>query len=173
MRPPEMSSRLAEMAPIFDELTFWSSRFGALLFDNLELRPDIRGLDLGCATGFPLIELAMVHGPSCEFVGIDLWQEALAIARAKIAFYQLQNVKAIAADAASLPFVSGAFDLVISNLGLNNFEDVPAVLAEARRVLAPGGRVVFTTNVTGTTDELYRVLEEIVARLRRSRSLCT
>ena len=32
---------------VFDEVSFWSSRFGALLIDNLELRPNVRGLDVG------------------------------------------------------------------------------------------------------------------------------
>ncbi len=45
-------------ADIRDDLTFWSARFGALMFDNLEFRRGIRDLDVTCASGFPLFELA-------------------------------------------------------------------------------------------------------------------
>jgi ubiquinone/menaquinone biosynthesis C-methylase UbiE len=45
-----MPSRLAD---IYDETSFWSARFGALLFDRLEIHRGIRGLDVGCGTGFP------------------------------------------------------------------------------------------------------------------------
>ncbi len=43
-----MPSRLAE---IYDETSFWSARFGTLLFDHLEIHRGIRGLDVGCGTG--------------------------------------------------------------------------------------------------------------------------
>jgi hypothetical protein len=46
------------IASIVDELSFWSSRFGHLLFNHLKIRKDINILDLGCANGFPLFELA-------------------------------------------------------------------------------------------------------------------
>jgi len=62
-------------ASIYDETSFWSARFGALLFDHLEIRRGIRGLDVGCGTGFPLIELAHLHGPSSHFTGIDIWSK--------------------------------------------------------------------------------------------------
>ncbi|HYR30141.1 MAG TPA: methyltransferase domain-containing protein, partial [Thermoanaerobaculia bacterium] len=75
----------------YDETSFWASRFGALLFDNLELRPNVAGLDVGCATGFPLFELAHVHGPSSHFVGIDPWAAAIARAERKREVYGLTN----------------------------------------------------------------------------------
>jgi SAM-dependent methyltransferase len=73
-----MPSRPAE---IYDETSFWSARFGALLFDHLEIRRAIRGLDAGCGTGFPLIELAHLHGASSHFTGIDISVDALERAR--------------------------------------------------------------------------------------------
>lgn len=50
------------IADWFDELTLWSSRFGALLLDDLELQPVPPILDVGCGTGLPLLELASIHG---------------------------------------------------------------------------------------------------------------
>src|SRR4030081_3683145 len=84
-----MPSRPAE---IYDETSFWSARFGALLFDHLEIRHGIRGLAVGCGTGFPLIELAHVHGPSSHFTGTDIWGDALERARLKLQLHGLTNV---------------------------------------------------------------------------------
>ena len=39
---------------VFDEGSFWSSQFGALLLRNLALEPGLEVLDVGCGTGFPL-----------------------------------------------------------------------------------------------------------------------
>lgn len=50
-----------------------------------------------------------------------------------------------AADAQRLPFADGRFDLVASQCGVMFFPDRPAAFAQARRVLAPGGRLLFTT----------------------------
>jgi ubiquinone/menaquinone biosynthesis C-methylase UbiE len=95
-----MPSRLAE---IYDETSFWSARFGALLFDHLEVHRGIRGLDVGCGTGFPLFELAHVHGTSSHFIGVDIWVDALERARVKLELHGLTNVDIIEADVASLP----------------------------------------------------------------------
>lgn len=147
---------------VFDELPFWSSRFGELLFANLELRPDVRGLDVGCATGFPLFELAHVHGPSSHFVGIDVWAEAIARAKRKIAIYGDTNVEVHVADAAAMPFDDQSFDLITSNLGINNFEDPRAVLRECHRVARPGARIALTTNVTGHMAGFYALFRETI-----------
>jgi ubiquinone/menaquinone biosynthesis C-methylase UbiE len=93
-----------ELASAFDEVSFWSARFGAFLFQHLTLRPHLAILDLACGTGFPLLELAQVYGPSCQVTGIDLWKEAVERARLKQQVYQLPNVRILEADAAHLPF---------------------------------------------------------------------
>ena len=59
-----------EIASVFDELSFWSSRFGALLFEHLQLRPDLHILDLGCGAGFPLFELAHAHGLTVSRISV-------------------------------------------------------------------------------------------------------
>lgn len=158
MRPPHYHEA-------YDETSLWASRFGALLFDELELRAGVRGLDVGCATGFPLLELAQMHGPSSPWIGVDVWDEALARARRKIEILGIRNARVEHADAAALPFPEESFDLVVSNLGLNNFEDPPAALREVARVLTPGGRVAMTTNVTGHMHEFYALYREVLSAL--------
>jgi arsenite methyltransferase len=99
----------------YDELSFWSSRFGALLFDNLELRANTNGLDVACGTGFPLIELAHAHGPSSHFTGVDPWAPALKRARRKLDVFGITNVTLIEGDAHAMTFADESFDLITSN----------------------------------------------------------
>jgi arsenite methyltransferase len=146
----------------YDELSFWSSRFGALLFEHLELRRGIDGLDLACGSGFPLFELAHVHGPSSRFTGVDLWHDLLLRARRKLSVFGCENVTLVHADAAALPFVDESFDLITSNLGINNFDNPPAALAECQRVARPGARIAITTNLTGHMAAFYDVFRACV-----------
>jgi len=152
----------------YDELSFWSSRFGALLFDRLELRPNITGLDVACGTGFPLFELAHAHGPSSHFTGIDIWPEALVRARRKLAVYGLHNVTLQEGDAAAMPFPDASFDLITSNLGINNFADPSAALRECHRVARKDARIALTTNLTGHMAAFYELFRETLRELGRT-----
>lgn len=143
------------IAAAIDELSFWSARFGSVLFEHLDLRPDLVILDLACGSGFPLFELAQVHGPSCHAIGVDRWAPALARAALKRGVHALPNVDLVRADGASLPFRDACFDLVVSNLGVNNFDSPAEAFAECARVTRPGGRLVLTTNPRGHMRELY------------------
>lgn len=155
-------------AAMFDEVSLWSSRFGALLIDQLELRFDGAGptgldvLDIGCGTGFPLIELAALHGEGCRFTGVDTWVDAVARARDKLAWLGMPHVRVIEADAAHLPFADGSFDLLVSNLGLNNFARPDAVFAECARVARPGARLAITTNTRDHMCEVYDIFRAVL-----------
>lgn len=158
-------------AAVFDELTFWSARFGLLLFNHLEIRKGIEILDLGCATGFPLFELANVHGASCHVTGLDIWPQAIERARAKLAYHKLPNVRVVEADGAHQPFADGEFDLIVSNLGINNFDAPHVVLAECFRVAKPAARIVFTTNPKGHMREFYDVFRDVLTGMNQSEYL--
>ncbi len=112
-----------------------------------------------------MFELADRYGRSCQVTGIDIWQEGLARARAKLQTYGMPNVKIIAADGAAMPFPNAQFDLITCNLGLNNFADPPAVVAECFRVVKPGGRVAFTTNIQGHMSEFSVVFRETLLEM--------
>ena len=156
-----------ELASAFDQVSFWSARFGAFLFQHLTLRPHLAILDLACGTGFPLFELAQVYGASCQVTGIDQWKEAVERARLKQRVYQLPNVQILEADAAHLPFGEHEFDLIVSNLGINNFADPEAVLAECFRVAKHHASLVLTTNPTGLMRELYVLFREVLLELQK------
>jgi len=63
------------------------------------------------------------------------------------------------------------FDLIVSNLGMNNFPDPGAVLAECFRVAKAGARLVLTTNPTEHLSEFYEVFRQILWELQKPASL--
>lgn len=171
LRTPPPDPRDPAVIAAWDEVSLWSSRFGALLLEHLELRRGIRALDVACGTGFPVFELAQRHGRSSSFVALDSFRAVLPRAESKRHVYGLPNVALLAADAAHLPFGAARFHLVTSHLGINNFADPAAALVECARVLAPGGRLVLTTNVIGHMREFYDVFRQVFIDLTMERHL--
>lgn len=146
----------------YDELPLWSSMFGLLLLEHVPLAGVRAALDVGCGTGFPLIELAERLGGLCEVHGIDPWSAALRRAEEKIRNRCLRNVTIHEGSAAAMPFQSDTFDLIVSNLGINNFEDRAAVVRECRRVAREDATLALTTNLQGHMREFYDVFEEVL-----------
>jgi SAM-dependent methyltransferase len=146
-----------------DELPLWSAPFGLRLLDVVPLDPAATVLDVGCGTGFPLLELAHRLGPRARLVGLDPWPGALARAQAKRRAQEARGVLLVRGVAESLPLGDGTVDLVVSNNGLNNVRDLRAALGECARVTRTGGRLVFTMNLTGTMRSFYDALEAALA----------
>jgi arsenite methyltransferase len=153
------------LASAFDELSFWSSRFGALLIDNIELRRDSMILDLGCGNGFPSFELANLFGRSSHVTGIDVWREGLNRARVKQRFHRLPNLSLLEADGARMPFTDSSFHIIVSNVGLNNFAEPGSVLAECHRVARIGANLYLTTNIKGHFAQFYEVFRRALLEL--------
>jgi arsenite methyltransferase len=118
---------------------------------------------LGCGPGFPLLELAERLGPRARVVGLDPWRVALERAAAKRETWGVSGVGVVCGDGGAMPFRDQAFDLVVSNLGVNNFTNVGAALAECHRALRPGGRLALSTNLVGHMQELYQAFERALA----------
>jgi SAM-dependent methyltransferase len=89
-------------------------------------------LDVGCGPGHLTRRLAAL---GFDATGIDLDPAMIERATARGGRY-------LAADAASLPFEDGAFDLVVSTLSMHHWTDAHAGIAEIGRVVRPGGRVL-------------------------------
>lgn len=149
----------------YDELPLWSALFGQLLLKNLPLRLNMKVLDVGCGTGFPTIEVAQRLGPTCTVVGIDIWEEALRRAEQKVRVYKLRNVILKKCDASSQPFSDEEFDLILSNLGVNNFINAATVMDECWRVLKPAGKLILTTNLQGHMQEFYQLFESTLREM--------
>jgi arsenite methyltransferase len=147
----------------YDELPLWSAMFGLLLLDEVPLAGVKVALDLGCGTGFPLIELADRLGSRAHVHGLDLWSAGLKRAAEKIASRATRNVSLYDGTATAMPFADATFDLVVSNLGVNNFDDPAGAIRECRRVSKAGATVALTTNLQGHMKEFYEVFDAVLA----------
>ncbi len=109
----------------------------AALFDRYGLRPGARILDAGCGPGEIASRLAEKF-PEVRVTGVDLLEEHLRLARAR--YPQLgKRLQLLKADAFSLPFPDGTFDLAVSRHVVQAIPDPPRALAELVRVTRPGG----------------------------------
>ena len=106
-----------------------------------ELAAGERVVDLGSGGGIDVLLAARQVGPTGHVVGVDMTDEMLAVARANAERAGATNVEFRKGVIERLPLDDGSVDVVISNCVVNLSPDKPAVLAEAYRVLAPGGRV--------------------------------
>ena len=82
--------------------------------------------------------------------------------RRKIEQIGLTNVHALEQDAAAVDLPAGSVDLVVSNLGINNFENADAVLRNCFRLLRPGGRIFLSSNLVGHMAELYAAFRDVI-----------
>ncbi|MFQ5718574.1 MAG: class I SAM-dependent methyltransferase [Acidobacteriota bacterium] len=100
-------------------------------------------LEVGCGTGHALATLARAAGPGGLAVGIDLSRRMLEQSRQTLAHEQAPAAL-LAGDGQRLPFGTGRFDALFMSFTLELFDtpDIPEVLAESRRILRPGGRLV-------------------------------
>ncbi|MER6144776.1 methyltransferase domain-containing protein [Streptomyces sparsogenes] len=108
--------------------------------DALEARPGHTALDLGCGPGTDLAALAEAVTPSGTVIGVDTDPEAVDRARERTA--DLPAVDVRLADAHALPLADASVDRARTDRVLQHVADPARVLAEARRVLRPGGRLV-------------------------------
>src|SRR5262245_8174464 len=110
----------------------------------LALKPGESVLELGFGTGNEVLDLAGLVGPTGKVAGIDISSGMLAVANRKLAEAAPKTpIDLRVGDARSLPFGDGQFDAVYTSFTLELFpaEDIPVVLAQARRVLKPDGRI--------------------------------
>jgi ubiquinone/menaquinone biosynthesis C-methylase UbiE len=147
---------------IIDDLPFWSAPFGIKLLDKVRYKKNIRALDIGFGFGFPLMELAMRLGPTSKVYGIDPWKAAMERTQLKLKYADVQNVELIEGVAEAMPFENNFFDLIVSNNGLNNVQDLTKVLAECNRVSKMTAQLVFTFNTNRTFIELYDVFRVVL-----------
>ena len=100
-------------------------------------------LELGCGGGHLLRNLAQAVGDRGRAAGLDVSADQLAAAKEQCA--ELSNVELAEGSAAALGFEDAAFDAVTAIHVLEYIPEVAPVLAEARRVLKPGGKVAFVS----------------------------
>ena len=111
-----------------------------LVREAVAAQPGERIVDVGCGPGYYVAELAEQVGPGGAVTGVDQSDAMLAVARGRCE--GLGNVSFVTGDATRLPVDDASFDAAVSVQVMEYVPDVAAALAELRRVLTPGGRVV-------------------------------
>jgi demethylmenaquinone methyltransferase/2-methoxy-6-polyprenyl-1,4-benzoquinol methylase len=143
---PGPAEKAAVVRAMFDRIAPHYDRLNAVMTWRLDRRwrraaiaaatlgPNDLAIDVACGTG-DLAALATRAGT--RVVGIDFAAAMLAGASSRATGAQL-----VRADATALPVASASADAVTCGFALRNFVAIPPMLAEAARVLRPGGRLV-------------------------------
>ena len=105
-----------------------------------QLRPGEIVLDLGSGGGIDVLLSAKRVSPGGKAYGLDMTDQMLALARENQKKAGVQNVEFLKGQIENIPLPENAVDVVISNCVINLSADKDRVLAEAYRVLRPGGR---------------------------------
>jgi SAM-dependent methyltransferase len=118
-----------------------------------------RVLDVACGTGIVARLAAEAVGPEGAVAGVDIAPDMIDVARAAPA-PAAPAIDWRVGDATSLPFPDGGFDLATCQMGLMFMPERAAAVAEMRRVLASGGRLVITT--PGRIQPLFEAMAQAI-----------
>ena len=139
------SKLYAEFAPLYDKV------FGKIFYNRLEhvienlgIPPGAKVLEVGAGTGtsFP------AYPAHCEIIGVDLAPDMLARARQKLQENGWSHIKVMEMNALDLQFRENTFDYVMAFHVVTVVPDPVQMIAEAKRVCKPGGRIVIVNHFT-------------------------
>lgn len=129
--------------------------------DVMAMKP-VSILDAGSGTGF-VSQLLAGRFPKAKITALDLAHNMLKQAKSKRTFKQRWNKQFnyVNAEVENLPFADASVELVISGLTLQWCQDLPKVFKEFKRVLAPGGLLLFSSFGPDTLKELRQSWAEV------------
>jgi phosphatidylethanolamine/phosphatidyl-N-methylethanolamine N-methyltransferase len=119
---------------------------------QLKIPPGSRVLEIGVGTGLSL----SAYPRHCRVLGLDRSPEMLKHARRKIDRMKLRHIRLVEGDALHLPFEAASFDYVMAFHVITVVPDHERLLAEARRVLRPGGTLVVNNHFRSKSTWLSR-----------------
>ncbi|PMR73371.1 class I SAM-dependent methyltransferase [Billgrantia endophytica] len=135
-----------------DQLHLGGRRASRSLASLGGLHPGARVLDVGCGTGGASRLLAAEYG--CDVIGVDITPGFIDVAAWLSRSTGLAGrTRFLCADAAAIPLDTASFDAIWCQHALMNMPHGPRVLAEWRRLLVPGGRVLLHEVIAGDNRE--------------------
>jgi phosphatidylethanolamine/phosphatidyl-N-methylethanolamine N-methyltransferase len=145
------SKLYSEFAPLYDRV------FGKIFYNRLErviedldIPPGAQVLEVGAGTGtsFP------AYPTHCHVTGVDLAPDMLARARQKIAENHWSHLKVMEMNALDLKFPDNTFDFVMAFHVVTVVPDPVRMIAEAKRVCKPSGKIVIVNHFTSDVPVL-------------------
>ena len=159
----EAASYDAKWSISYDERCISYARDRFVRIAGEEGWPYASALELGCGTGFFLLNLKQAGVLDAGHV-TDISAGMVDVARANARMLGFE-VEGRVADAESIPYPDGTFDLVVGHAVLHHIPDVERALREVIRVLKPGGRFVFAGEPTRHGDKVARALSRVTWRV--------
>ena len=129
------------------------------LLRTANLQTGERVVDVACGTGLIARLAAERVGPTGSVTGVDISPEMIDVARS-VEAVPAPQIEWHVADAKALPLPDESYDVATCQMGLMFMEDRSAALAEMRRVLVPGGRVV--VNTPGRIQPFFEHMKQAV-----------
>jgi ubiquinone/menaquinone biosynthesis C-methylase UbiE len=114
------------------------------LVEVVDIQADQRVLDVGCGTGVVTRAVAQRLGPHGKIVGFDVNDVMLQMAQQFAQQADLDAIEWQQGDAASMPFGTAEYDVVLCEQGLQYFPDRAGALREMARVMVPGGQLALS-----------------------------
>jgi demethylmenaquinone methyltransferase/2-methoxy-6-polyprenyl-1,4-benzoquinol methylase len=154
LEPDAVERMFDRIAPVYDAMnrtmTAGLDRRWRRITAESVVNPGDEVLDACCGTGDLAIAAARRGG---RVTGLDFSEPMLERARRKA-----PELKWVRGDVLAMPFPDGSFDAGTVGFGVRNVEDLPAALAELRRILRPGGRlgILEITRPRGLLAPFYR-----------------
>ena len=126
-----------------DQLAEQQEKINQGLLAAAGVKPGAKLLDLASGAGEPALTASRLVGAEGQVTATDISAPMVSVLAERVARHGVTNVRCEQADMEALPFADASFDAVTCRYGLMYARDPARALAEAARVVRPGGRIAF------------------------------
>ncbi|HET6565823.1 MAG TPA: methyltransferase domain-containing protein [Xanthomonadales bacterium] len=156
--PAQVMALYAEQCGQYEQHAALEREVAHRLLERVEFqrREPARIIDLGCGTGYCAAALKRKYRKA-EVIGLDFALPMCRLAANKSTF--MRPVRVVCANISSLPFANSCADLLVANPSLQWSADLAGLFNGLRRVMRPGGLLLFSLPVTDSLKELKQACE--------------
>ncbi|MGD1060945.1 MAG: methyltransferase domain-containing protein [Methanomassiliicoccales archaeon] len=154
-----------ELAATYDRISNAQFLLGRYLIDRMDVEVEDDVLDVGCGTGRLASVVSEIVGQAGRMVGLDPSPQRIQVANGKLSDHPRPNLKFVVGAAENLAaFSEATFDKVYFSLVLHWIAAKEKALAEAYRVLRPGGRIGIAAPSADSSSILKEIIMELLSR---------